>query len=263
MVHRTSKRDRPTSSYKDLICGTYENACDRGDARRVCPTTIHLPSDRMTPIRSRPLGCNKRSYKYIDIVPIETVVGVLINTTSWINVIDLNVTTYIPCWIHHGIEFFRTPFIELPWRLIDHGYVQAQDRLMWYVVPIGASKGVFYFVAPEAPTRPTCETSTREGIRHLCRDNEDEWGSFTPSITGELSIDGFIGRMLDQPAWLIYGALHQMIPAHLDTHSITQELISNRKQRLLRMRAIESDCDRLNGRQLPKNTLNRSEPVQT
>jgi hypothetical protein len=156
---------------------------------------------------------------------------------QWINVVDLNISNHLPPCIHHGIEFFRTSFLEIPWRLLDHGYVRAQDRILWYVVPRGTSVGIFYLVAPESTKQPEIEATARDGMRHLLGDDESEWGTFLPSITGCISIDQFIGRVLDQPAWLIYNALHETIPGYMTIHSITAESISNRKHRIIRTRA--------------------------
>jgi len=171
----------------------------------------------------------------MNFVPVETAIGVLINTTDWIHIVDLNTSTHLAPWIHHGIEFFRTPFLEIPWRLIDHGYVHSRSRILWYVLPVGTSTGLFYFVAPDTETPTEAVFIAREGLRHLLVDDAAELGTFVPPINGEVSIDGFIGRMLDQEAWLIYNALYAMIPGYMKEHSITKASISNRKHRCIRM----------------------------
>lgn len=229
-------RETPTSSRKDLVCGTRASHCGRTDERRVCPTNVHLPATRTEPIRSLPLGSNRLSFKYTDHVPVETGLGTLINTTDWINVVDLNLSTYLPGRIHHGIEFFRTPHLEIPWRLLDQGFVEAGEQVMWYVVPVGASVGVFYFVASTVETTTTGFTyDLLHTIHHLLEDDDADLGAFIPPVVGTVSIDTFISRVLHQPAWLIYNALATMIPQYMTSHSITKASISNRKHRIIRM----------------------------
>jgi hypothetical protein len=224
----------PTSSYKDLVCGTYESHCKRSDGRSICATNVHLPATRMAPIRTRPMGSNRLSSKYTTPVPIETGIGTLFNHMGWSNVIDLNVSTYFPSWIHHGIEFFQTPYIEIPWRLLDHGYIDAKDHLMWYIIPRGKSVGVFYFVSPDGE-RTEAESGVRDGLHHLLEDDGADLGMFAPRPSGTVSIDAFVGRILHQKAWLIHNTLLAMIPKYMTTHAITKASISNRKHRIIRL----------------------------
>ena len=173
-------------------------------------------------------------------VPVETAIGVLINTTDWTNIVDLNTSTRLHPCIHHGIEFFRTPFMEIPWRLIDHGYVRPRDHILWYIIPVGTSTGLLYFVAPDTETPTEAESIAQKGLCNLSTDDETELGAFVSPICGEVSIDMFIGRMLDQQAWLIYNALRAMIPGYMAEHSITKVSISNRKHRIIRMQDTTS-----------------------
>jgi hypothetical protein len=233
MVRQRTNRNRHTTSHKDLVCGTDESGCGRYHRERVCTTTVHVPVTRTLPIRSLPMGFNRLSFKYVDAVPIETGIGVMVNTTGWSNVIDLNSSSYLPSCIHNGVEFFRTAHLELPWRLLDHGYVKPRDDHMWYIIPRGRSIGIFYFVSPVGDASETVQ-GTWKGIRRLHEDDDGELGTFDPCVEGVVSIDSFVSRVLHQKVRMIYSALLTMIPKYMDIHAISEGSISNRKHRLLR-----------------------------
>ncbi len=77
------------------------------------------------------------------------------------------------------------------------------------------------------------------GICRLLSNEEDSDGSgFTSEITGDVSIDIFVTRLLHQDAWLIYNALMATVPHYMITHSISPGDISNRKHRLIRMQNL-------------------------
>jgi len=188
-------------------------------------------SRRSDPIRSVRLGSNRLSLKYVESVPVQSVLGMMINRTGWANVINLNVSSYLPPEVYNGVEWYTTDLIEIPWRLLDHGFTKPDEKVLWYIIPRGHMLGRFHFFRASTSSTSVLSNCLQ---RLLASDDIEDMQGFQPTIEGSVSIDSFVCKASSCDPWLLYNALCVMIPDHMFTHSIAKIDVSNRKHLISR-----------------------------